>query len=53
MNYPEYLVKNQVLYQCYVLCDWNLSFALRWIVLVRIIIRLGQAAGMELIPDQV
>ena len=28
----EYLVKNQVLCQCHVLCDGNLSIALQWIV---------------------
>jgi len=42
MNYPEYLVKNQVLYQCHVLCDGDVSIALQRIVSVRITIRQGQ-----------
>jgi hypothetical protein len=37
-----HLVKNQVLYQCHVLCEGNLSIALQRIVSVRITIRQGQ-----------
>ena len=29
---PDHLAVNQVLYQCRVLCDWNLSIALQRIV---------------------
>jgi len=42
MNCRTTWLKNQVLYQCHVLVEGDLSIALQRIVLVRITIRQGQ-----------